>query len=53
MFFQHAAEPQFRQLVEQVVGRPVTAFMSAIDTHTDTAAEVFMLGDGETFDDAA
>jgi uncharacterized protein YbcI len=47
MFFQDAAEEQFREIVEGVLERPVRSFMSAIDTHTDTAVEVFMLGDGE------
>jgi uncharacterized protein YbcI len=47
MFFQDAAEHQFRQIVEGTLSRPVRSFLSAIDTQTDTAVEVFLLADGE------
>ncbi|PWU22130.1 MAG: hypothetical protein C5B48_10615 [Candidatus Rokuibacteriota bacterium] len=52
MFFQDVAEDQFREIVEGVLNRPVRSFMSAIDTQTDTAVEVFVLGDGEAEVDA-
>lgn len=43
-FFQHASEAQFREVVERVLGRPVRAFVSGIDTEHDVASEVFYLG---------
>jgi uncharacterized protein YbcI len=51
LFFQAATEDRFREVVENIVGRPVESFMSAIDTHTDTSIEVFIFapkdgGDG-------
>ena len=42
LFFQHASENQFRQTVEDIVGRPVKTFTSATDTKTDTAVETFI-----------
>ena len=39
---QHASEKEFREAVEAIVGRPVRSFMSAVDTRTDTAVEVFV-----------
>jgi uncharacterized protein YbcI len=42
MFFQAATEDQFRSAAEEIVGRPVRSFMSAIDAKTDTAVEVFV-----------
>jgi uncharacterized protein YbcI len=42
LFFQAATEQQFKDVVGGIVGRPVESFMSAIDTHTDTAIEVFI-----------
>jgi uncharacterized protein YbcI len=39
---QHAVEKEFRESVESVVGRPVLSFLSAVDTRTDTAVEVFI-----------
>jgi uncharacterized protein YbcI len=41
-FFQTATEDEFKETVARIVGRPVESFMSAIDTHTDTAMEVFI-----------
>ena len=46
LFFQHATEDQFRTTIEEIVGRPVKTFTSATDTHTDTAVETFIFGDG-------
>jgi uncharacterized protein YbcI len=44
MFFQHASEAKFRGTIEQLTGRPVTAFISGIDTGKDISVEVFYLG---------
>jgi uncharacterized protein YbcI len=43
-FFQHASEEEFRTTVERIVGRPVRAYTSAIDTSADLCVEVFILG---------
>jgi uncharacterized protein YbcI len=43
VFFQHASETQFRETVEGILGRKVTAFVSGVDVHADLAAEVFVL----------
>jgi uncharacterized protein YbcI len=49
MFFQHASEREFRDIVEGITGRKTWAFVSGIDTARDVSAEVFYLepkGDG-------
>jgi uncharacterized protein YbcI len=43
MFFQHALEPEFRSLVERVLGRRTIAFISGMDIAHDVAVEVFTL----------
>jgi uncharacterized protein YbcI len=43
MFFQHSSETEFRQMVEQITGRKVWAFVSGMDTAHDVASEVFYL----------
>jgi uncharacterized protein YbcI len=43
MFFQHAAESNFRAVIEELTGRKVIAFISGMDTGRDVAAEVFYL----------
>jgi uncharacterized protein YbcI len=43
LFFQHATEQQFRDIVEGITGRKVRAFVSGMDTHQDVASEVFYL----------
>jgi uncharacterized protein YbcI len=43
MYFQHATEKQFREAIERIVGRPVRAFISGIDTVEDVSCEVFHL----------
>jgi uncharacterized protein YbcI len=43
MFFQYASESEFREAVEQIVGRKVWAFVSGIDTEHDVSTEVFYL----------
>lgn len=43
MYFQHASETKFREVVERVTGREVRAFISGVDTIQDVAVEVFYL----------
>ena len=43
LYFQHATESQFREMVERVTGRRVRAFISGMDTSSDVAAELFYL----------
>jgi uncharacterized protein YbcI len=43
MFFQYASEDQFKEIVEDILDRRVTSFVSGIDTKTDTAIEVFVM----------
>jgi uncharacterized protein YbcI len=45
LFFQHATEAQFCEVVERILGRKVRAFISGIDTKKDVSAELFYLGD--------
>ena len=41
MFFQHAAEQDFIEAVENITGRKVHAFVSGMDTSQDLSSEVF------------
>lgn len=43
LFFQHAAEPEFREVIERLTGRKVRAFISGMDTEEDVSIEVFYL----------
>lgn len=43
LFFQYALEDQFREIVEQALGRRTLAFVSGIDTARDVAIELFTL----------
>jgi uncharacterized protein YbcI len=43
MYFQHATEEKFREVVQRVTGREVRAFISGIDTGQDVACEIFYL----------
>lgn len=43
MFFQHACEARFREVIEQLTGRRVIGFVSGMDTGRDISAEVFYL----------
>jgi uncharacterized protein YbcI len=43
LYFQHATEDQFRQIIEGVLERKVRAFISGMDTNQDVAAELFYL----------
>src|SRR5258708_2562534 len=40
LYFQHATEPEFCEAVERVLGRPVRAFVSGMDTARDVSTEV-------------
>ncbi|HEX3734428.1 MAG TPA: Na-translocating system protein MpsC family protein [Solirubrobacterales bacterium] len=43
LYFQHATETQFCEVIERVLGRKVRAFISGIDTGHDVSAEIFYL----------
>jgi uncharacterized protein YbcI len=43
MFFQHASEKEFREVIERLTQRKVRAFVSGIDTRKDVSSEVFYL----------
>lgn len=43
LYFQHATEEQFCEIIERVLGRKVRAFISGMDTDKDVAAELFYL----------
>jgi uncharacterized protein YbcI len=43
LYFQHATEDQFREIIERILGRRVRAFISGMDTSNDVAAELFYL----------
>jgi uncharacterized protein YbcI len=48
LYFQHATEAEFREVVERLLGRRVRAFVSGIDTKTDVCSEVFHLESGDS-----
>jgi uncharacterized protein YbcI len=43
LYFQHATEEQFCEVIERVMGRKVRAFISGLDTGSDVSAELFYL----------
>ena len=43
MFFQHATEDEFIEVVERLTNRRVRGFVSGIDTGRDISSEVFYL----------
>lgn len=43
LYFQHATESNFLEVIEGTLHRPVRAFISGVDTHRDVATEVFYL----------
>jgi uncharacterized protein YbcI len=43
LYFQHATEEQFCEIIERALGRKVRAFISGMDTTKDVAAEIFYL----------
>jgi uncharacterized protein YbcI len=49
--FQYAMRDEFRGAVEEIVGRPIRAFMSQIDCDADMAIEFFLVEDGHEGDE--
>jgi uncharacterized protein YbcI len=43
LYFQHATEDQFCEVIERILGRKVRAFISGMDTYKDVSAEIFYL----------
>ena len=43
MFVRYATEREFRDIIEDITGRKVWAFVSGIDTEQDVSCEVFYL----------
>jgi uncharacterized protein YbcI len=43
LYFQHATEKQFADVIEGALDRKVRAFVSGVDTRMDVSAEVFYL----------
>jgi uncharacterized protein YbcI len=43
LFFQHATEAQFREVIERLLGREIRAFVSGMDVEADVSDEVFHL----------
>jgi uncharacterized protein YbcI len=46
LYFQHATEAEFREVIERVLGRKVVSFVSGMDTRTDVSSEIFYLRSG-------
>jgi uncharacterized protein YbcI len=46
LYFQHATESQFCEVVERLLGRKVRAFVSGLDSSRDVSAEIFYLESG-------
>jgi uncharacterized protein YbcI len=47
LYFQHATEAEFREVIERVLGREVVSFVSGMDTRTDVSSEIFYLRSGD------
>jgi uncharacterized protein YbcI len=47
LYFQHATEGQFREVIERLLGRRVRAFISGVDTAVDISSEIFYLERGD------
>jgi len=45
--YRDACEGRHRRLAEQVLGRPVAAFLSVVNVNPDVAIEVFLLGEAD------
>jgi uncharacterized protein YbcI len=43
LFFQHATEAQFREVIGRLLGREVRAFVSGMDVEADVSDEIFHL----------
>jgi uncharacterized protein YbcI len=52
LYFQHATEPEFREVIERLLKRPVRAFVSGVDTAVDVSSEVFHLEADQSRDGA-
>jgi uncharacterized protein YbcI len=50
MFFQYAAEKEFREVIERITGREVYAFVSGLDAEHDVSSEIFYLKPREARD---
>jgi uncharacterized protein YbcI len=53
MYFQHATQKEFCEVIERTLNRKVRAFVSGLDSGTDVSAEVFYLEPREETDDGA
>jgi uncharacterized protein YbcI len=47
LYFQHATEGEFREVIERLLGRRVRAFISGVDTAVDISSEIFYLERGD------
>ena len=47
LYFQHATEAEFREVIERVLERTVQSFVSGMDVRTDVSSEVFYLRSGD------
>jgi len=45
LYFQHASEKEFCEIIERLLKRKVRSFISGVDTKTDVSAELFVLED--------
>jgi uncharacterized protein YbcI len=43
LYFQHATEKQFCEVIERLLGRKVRSFVSGLDVKTDLSTELFYL----------
>jgi hypothetical protein len=43
LFFQHATEDQFREVIERLLQREIRAFVSGMDVEADVSDEIFHL----------
>jgi uncharacterized protein YbcI len=46
--FQYSLRDEFKDVVQEIIGRPARAFMSQIDCEADMAIEFFLLDSGVT-----
>jgi uncharacterized protein YbcI len=53
LFFQHATEAQFREVIERLLEREVRAFVSGMDVEADVSDEIFHLVPVEPMNDGA
>jgi uncharacterized protein YbcI len=43
LYFQHATQEQFCEVIERLLGRKVGSFISGVDVTTDVSSEIFYL----------